>query len=183
MSLALDHLLAPSQTEAMLAHLEECPQCEQVWQMLQRVSMTLESASRAAPAAEFTGRVMLRLLQYEIRRKRFWGVMRASFIWAVLWTSVLFTLGLILILSWRLGIVSAASLLSLISHLGDKIAIVFEVIRLLAKATLLVTAELWSGKVALLLGVYSLIAFGLVALWVRLVARYPGGLQIDRATD
>ncbi|MBC7262888.1 MAG: zf-HC2 domain-containing protein [Chloroflexi bacterium] len=181
MSLYLDHLLDPPQAEVLHAHLAECPQCGQMWLALQRVSVFLESTPKATPAAGFTTHVMHRLLRYEIRRKRFQGLIRAGLAWAVLWTIVLFASGVIFVLLGRPGPVSPLPLVRLISHLGDQAATVFEVLEVLSRAVLLLITGLWSEKVALLLGIYSLIAFGLVALWARLVTGYQSKIRTDEA--
>ena len=70
MSERLDGRLSEGEMTALDDHLQRCASCRARWQVMQRLSLLLQSAELAAPPPDFTARVIRQLQARDARRLR-----------------------------------------------------------------------------------------------------------------
>lgn len=162
MSLQLDGLLSEEQAEQLQSHLIHCPSCRDQWEAVSWVSSMLEAQPVVIPSTDFTSKVMTRLHERDVRRRRLYGGLRLCVgsvgLWAVVTTALSLAvlwrspIGVVL---WDIGVPLADNLLAVLTVLG--------------KALWYATYTLVTRPAAILILGYALLAAALTMGWMRVL--------------
>ena len=69
-SLLLDDMLILEEQEELYQHMADCPQCSETYDNMLSLDMMFRAPIEAAPAPDFSARVMARLEEHELQRRR-----------------------------------------------------------------------------------------------------------------
>ena len=118
MSLDLDGLLNQVEILQLQKHVSQCEACRQEWEVMSRLSATLQAEPAVTPAPDFTARVTLRLEQRVARKRRLYSGIGLCVGSVGLWTSAAVGLLFLFLALWQ-PLIRVAVLdvgLSLLSH-------------------------------------------------------------------
>lgn len=166
MSLALDGMLSSEEQKAFEGHLRSCVGCQGHWVRWQQVDALLAAEPVAAPAPDFSARVLERVSQRGQRQRRLLGGALLLGGSLSVWGMVLLSLAgaaLLWVLSDPSVAVHGAQVLSQLLGAGS----------LLVKAVGLGLESLVGPSVLPLLLTFVCVMMALTVLWARLVQRRP----------